>query len=160
MANPKPPKSGKILPCNTCGRTDASMTTYVNASTLEQHYLCIICEYERGRKGRKLSIAEIDAELKQYYELSGMYESLIISKPKETAEIAEAAKTSGNTSKTPLTVFQDIKMMIAHLETMRVQSAVAEGTEAYLSAELKKALEMEDFTRAAAIKKEMDELKK
>lgn len=160
MANPKPPKANKNLACSTCGRTDASVTTYVNATTMAQHHLCIVCEYERGRKDKKVSIKEIDAELKQYHELSGMYESLILSMPKETAEMAEAAKKMGNMAKTPMSIFQDIKMMIAHLETMRMQASISEGGEVYLNSELAKALEIEDFTKAAAIKKEMDELKK
>jgi protein-arginine kinase activator protein McsA len=163
MANQKPPKTNKssgTVACSNCGRTDASVTTYVNGATLERHYLCIVCEYERGRKGKKLSIAEIDAELKQYYELSGMYESLILSMPKETAEMAKSANEIGNMTKTPMSVFQDIKMMVAHLETLRISSAIAEGSEVYLNAELAKALATENFERAAAIRKELDALKK
>ncbi|MEY4904267.1 MAG: hypothetical protein RLZZ292_2082, partial [Bacteroidota bacterium] len=141
--------------CSKCGRTDMSLTTYMHATTLKKHYMCVLCQAE-SREGGKRDIASYDEELKQYAELSEMYEKLILSMPKEV----QAMQGLDNTLQTPLTIFRDIKHMIAHLESKRMEAVIAQGGEVYLNAELEKAIAAEDFEKAASVHSQLDALKK
>jgi protein-arginine kinase activator protein McsA len=138
--------------CSVCGRTDMTLTTFLSATTMKQEQLCSICQAERSEKKR--DVATYDKELAELAELAQRFESLIMSMPKESKEM----EGMGNLFFTPMAAFRDVKMMISHLEIKRMEAMVAEGSEAYLKAELEKALAAENFEKAATLRKELDEL--
>ena len=109
--------------CSGCGRTDINVTTYVHAITHKQHYMCILCEVKDRDKAKKRNIASYDEELKEFRNLEQMYEELILSMPKEVNEM----QGLHNTMKTPMSIYRDIKEMIAHLEAKRMEAVITEG---------------------------------
>ena len=154
----------KIKPtaCSNCGRTDRSVTTFVHATSGAKHYMCALCQVESDPNGKKQDIASLDASIKEYTEMAQMYSELILSMPKEMQEMQEMTGGS-NLMMTPMSAFRDIQMMIAHFTAKRLEAAVAESAtdnEAFLNAELTKAVAAEDFEKATEIRNRLAELKK
>ncbi len=136
--------------CSKCGRTDLTLTMFANISTGEKGALCPICM----RKDNKRSIEDLDTELKEYEKLEKMYAELIESSP-EMPDVPDALSAF---AMTPLSAYRGIQATIAHLKTQRMEMMTQTGSKERLEYELKKAVESEDFVKAAEVKKQLEEL--
>jgi protein-arginine kinase activator protein McsA len=146
--------AGKITKqCTSCGRSDMTLTTFVNARTKKSELLCLICQGKRSAPAKR-TVASYDDEIKELDELAKRFEQIAVARPKET----QAMEGMGNMFQTPISLFGDLRKMIAVLEMQRLMAIIEEGGEAYLNSELKKALEKEDFETAAKIQAKLNEL--
>ena len=136
--------------CSNCGRTDLTLTMFANISTGEKGALCPICM----RKDGKRSLEDLDNELKEYEKLEKMYAELIQSSP----EMPDVPNALSAYAMTPLSAYRGIQATIAHLKTQRMELMTQSGSKERLEYDLKKAIESEDFTKAAEVKKQLESL--
>lgn len=136
--------------CSKCGRNDLTLTMFANISTGEKGALCPICM----RKDSKRSLEDLDKELKEYEKLEKMYAELIQDSP-EMPDVPDALSAY---AMTPLSAYRGIQATIAHLKTQRMELITQSGSKERLEYELKKAVENEDFVKAAEVKKQLESL--
>ena len=136
--------------CSKCGRNDLMLTMFANISTGEKGTLCPICM--RGNKTRTLK--EIDDELREYEKIEKSLAEIIQDNPKMPNIPDELASFAY----TPLSAYRSTQAAIAHLKTQRMELMTQVGSKERLEYELQKAVENEDFVKAAEVKKQLESL--
>lgn len=136
--------------CSKCGRNDLPLTVFANISNGEKGALCPICM--RGNKTRTLK--EIDDELRQYEKIEKSLAEIIQSNP----EMPNIPDELASFAYTPLSAYRSAQAAIAHLKTQRMELITQAGSKERLEYDLKKAVENENFVKAAEVKKQLESL--
>lgn len=79
---------------------------------------------------------------------------------KEFPEMPEVPEGLEGIAHTPLSNYKDINIALTELKSRKLELLTQKGSQAMLEYELKKALEAEDYKKSAAIRDQLEKLKK
>ena len=138
------------MKCSICGSSTKPLTFFIHAETLETDFVCSDCQ-ARSEITKMTELEELDYLLGEYEAVAAKYESLI----REMPEMPEATDAF---SHTPLTTYKSVQSAIALIKSHRMELIAKSESKDRLEYELKKSIEVEDFERAAEIRKKLEEL--
>ena len=136
------------MKCKICGETDNAGVTFLNATSGQADYVCLLCQVKEQAKGMELE--ELNEQIESYEDLSVKYEELVKRVPPmdETPGFLQAM--------TPLSMYKSIQNSLAAFKSRRMEILANMDNETRLKYQLKQALESEDYKKASEIRKKLE----
>ena len=136
------------MKCSICNKEAELTVPYINAETNETQDICMNCMSKHSIKQTK-SVEEIDKVIKEYKKLISDLEELIKKMP-EKMDLPEGLEAHAFT---PRKLYSSLQKALAELKIQRLEKLTEAGSKVTFEYDLKKAVEEEDYEKAAEIKK-------
>lgn len=127
------------------------MTAFVNLANLKTEVICDRCQVSRMVKNIR-NIKELDEIIADYEELAKKIEDLIEQHP----QMPDVPKGLEPYAQTPLTTYRGVQLGLAELKYRRMELLTKDGSEARLKYDIERALENEDYEKAARLRDQLE----
>ena len=148
------------MKCTTCGRSDLTLVTCIDASTMKMKRVCPVC-IQKGHPGeqqRKPTLKELDERIAEYEAIALKAEAFIKDCP-EMPELPPALAHLAKIAFTPMSHYKALQAVLAELKSQRMETLTNMDSDIRLQYELKKALAAEDYKQSAIIRDKIAQLK-
>lgn len=139
------------MKCSICRREAKGLTTFVNAANFKATYVCVRCQASNMVQDIN-DPKEIDTLLDEYREMSERMESVIEKHP----EMPQLPPILAALAMTPISVYEGVQFVMAELKVRRMELMTQTDSKERLKYELEKALQAEDYERAALIRDKLN----
>jgi hypothetical protein len=148
------------MKCVTCGRSDLTLVTCIDASTMKMKRICPVC-IQKGHPGeekRQPTLKELDERIAEYEAIALKAEEIIKEYP-EMPELPPALAHLAKIAFTPMSHYKALQAVLAELKSQRMETLTNMESSARLQYELKKSLAAENYKQSAIIRDKIAQLK-
>ena len=139
------------MKCKICGKENQAGAVFIHAETKSSDYVCLSCQLESEMAGAK-ELKALDANIKMLEGAVDTIKSIV-----EEVGSMEGKYPPALMAFTPLAIYKIAEEFLATLKIRRMELLIKEDKTSILKYELQRAIEKEDFEKAARLKAQLEE---